>query len=80
MKKYPKATGLACRRIDEYNDHKKERKNTLLMTTVLPAQLSRMHPKRMIIIHDYWVDDKTKPDFFTLGAEKLQFALSAATH
>lgn len=79
-KKYPKATGLACLGIDEYNVLKKERKSILLMKTVLAHSYRGCLQNVMIIIHDYWVDDKTKPDFFTLGAEKFQFALSVATH
>jgi hypothetical protein len=62
------------RKYFEYNDHKKERKSILLMITVLVAQPSRMPPQLMVIIHDYWLDYNTKsdkPDFFTLGVEKM---------
>jgi hypothetical protein len=79
-KKYPKATGLACPRIAEYNDHKKERKSIPLMITVLTAQPSRMPPQLMVIIHDYWLDDNSKSDFFTLGAEKFRFVQYAVIH
>ncbi len=82
VKKYPKATGLACPAIDEYNDHKNERKkHPLNDNCVSSTVIGNAHPYTiMVIIHNYWVDDKTKPDFFTLGAEKIQFALSVALH
>ena len=50
------------------------------MITVLVAQPSRMPPQLMVIIHDYWLDDKSKTDFFTLGAEKILFAQYAEIH
>ena len=50
------------------------------MITVLTAQPSRMPPQLMVIIHDYWLDDNSKSDFFTLGAEKFRFVQYAVIH